>query len=75
MKKENKESLLPTNLRISKRTLALLNQLEGEEAGRRGSGGMTHEGFMRFLLFLYIQVRGDDIVLTLANEKAKKEGK
>lgn len=72
MRKEEKLSLMPTNLRISKRTLALLNQLEGEEAGRRGSGGMTHEKFTRFLLHLYIQVRGDDIVLTLAKEKAKK---
>ncbi len=72
MKKDEKLSLLPTNLRISKKSLALFNQLEGEEAGRRGIGGMRHEDFMRFLLYLYIQVRGDDVVLTHSKEKAKK---
>lgn len=62
----------PTNLRITKKSLALFNQLEGEEAGRRGIGGMKHDDFMRFLLFLYKQVQGDDVVLGLAREKAQK---
>jgi len=65
---ENENS--PTNLRITKKNLALFNQLEGEEAGRRGIGGMKHDDFMRFLLFLYKQVKGDDVVLALAKEKA-----
>ena len=61
----------PTNLRITKRSLAFFSQLEAEESGRRGIGGMKHEDFIRFLLFVYIQVKNDDVVLTLAKEKAK----
>lgn len=34
MPKEKKTVLMPTNLQISKKSLALFNQLEGEEAGK-----------------------------------------
>lgn len=62
-----------STLQVSKRNLALFNQLEGEEAGKRGMGGMKHDDFFRFLLFLYMQVRQDDRVLMFAREKANKE--
>lgn len=64
-----------TKLEISKRSLALFNQLEGEEAGKRGMGGLKHDDFMAFLLYLYIRVKGDDIVLASARENAQKAGK
>lgn len=35
-------------------------------------GGMKHDDFIRFLLYLYMQVKEDDVVLGLAREKAKK---
>lgn len=62
----------PTTLQIDKKSLALFSQLEAEEAGKRDMGGMKHDDFMMFLLYLYMQVKGDDIVLKLAREKAKK---
>ncbi|MDO9096580.1 MAG: hypothetical protein Q7U60_00440 [Candidatus Methanoperedens sp.] len=74
MPNDKKPALSLTNLQISKRSLALFNQLEAEEAGKRGMGGMKHDDFMMFLLYLYMQVKGDDMVLTFAREKAKKAG-
>lgn len=74
MPNDKKPALSLTNLQISKRSLALFNQLEAEEAGKRGMGGMKHDDFIMFLLYLYMQVKGDDIVLTFAREKAKKAG-
>ncbi|MDD3813245.1 MAG: hypothetical protein PHZ02_01255 [Desulfocapsaceae bacterium] len=62
-----------TKLEISKKNLALFSQLEAEEAGRRGMGGMKHDDFMKFLLCVYSRVKGDDIVLNFAREQAEKE--
>lgn len=72
MAKGKYKTLTPTTLQIHKKSLALFNQLEGEEAGKRGMGGMKHDDFMMFLLYLYMRVRGDDMVLNFAREKAKK---
>jgi hypothetical protein len=62
----------PTTIFINKSTLALFSQLEAEEAGKRGMGGMVHDDFMVFLLHLYMHLRGDDIVLIYTREEAKK---
>lgn len=50
---------------ISKRTLALFKQLEAEEAGQREESAIEHDKFLRFLLLLYIQVRGDPVLHTV----------
>jgi hypothetical protein len=61
-----------TTVDIKKSTLALISQLEAEEAGKRGIGGMRHDDFILFLLHLYMHVRGDDVVLAYAREDARK---
>lgn len=61
-----------THIEIPDSSLALFNQLKAAEAGRRGMNRMRTEDYFIFLLYLYMQVRNDDIVLLHAKEKAEK---
>lgn len=61
-----------THIEIPDSSLALFNQLKAGEAGRRGMNRMRTEDFFIFLMYLYMQVKNDDIVLLHAKEKAEK---
>ena len=60
-----------TSMKISRGTLAILNQMRAEEAGRLGSF-VTQEDFLKFLLNLYQAVKGDTPVLTSVWKKIRK---
>lgn len=62
-----------THIEIPNSSLALFNQIKSEEAGRRDMNRMRSEDFFIFLLYLYMQVRNDNIVLLHAKEKAEKQ--
>jgi len=62
-----------THIEIPNSSLALFNRLKSEEAGRRDMSRMRSEDFFVFLLYLYMQVRNDEIVLFHAKEKAEKQ--
>lgn len=62
-----------THIEIPNSSLALFNQIKAEEAGRRGMSRMRSEDFFIFLLYLYMQVKNDDIVLLKAKENAEKQ--
>ncbi len=62
-----------THIEIPNSSLALFNRIKSEEAGRRDLSRMRSEDFFIFLLYLYLQVRNDDIVLLHAKEKAEKQ--
>lgn len=62
-----------THIEIPNSSLALFNRVKSEEAGRRNLNRMNSEDFFVFLLYLYLQVRKDDIVLFKAKENAEKQ--
>lgn len=62
-----------THIEIPNSSLALFNQIKSEEAGRRDMNRMRTEDFFVFLLYLYLQVKNDDIVLLKAKENAEKQ--
>lgn len=64
-----------TSIQVKKPTLALLNEMKAQEAGRIGKSNMDQDQFLKFLLNLYQAVKGDGPVLTAVWKKTgKKEG-
>lgn len=62
-----------TSMQVRKSTLALLNQMRAEEAGRKGKSNIEQDEFVRFLLMLYRAVKGDTIVLASVWKKMEKK--
>lgn len=62
-----------TTVQVKKSTLALLNQMKAEEAGRIEKSNMDQDQFIRFLLNLYQAVKGDGPVLSAAWKKTGRK--
>ena len=62
-----------TTVQIRKNTLALLNQMKAEEAGRIGESNIEQDEFLRFLLNLYQAVKGDTPVLSAVWKKTGRK--
>ena len=58
-----------TSMQLKKATLALLNQMKAEEAGRIGESNLDQDQFLKFLLTLYQSVKGDTPVLSAVWKK------
>ena len=58
-----------TSMQIKKATLALLNEMKAQEAGRVGESNLDQDQFLKFLLTLYQSVRGDTPVLSAVWKK------
>lgn len=58
-----------TSMQIKKPTLALLNEMKAQEAGRVGESNLDQDQFLKFLLTLYQSVRGDTPVLSAVWKK------
>jgi len=58
-----------TSMQIKKATLALLNEMKAQEAGRIGESNLDQDQFLKFLLTLYQSVRGDTPVLSAVWKK------
>lgn len=58
-----------TTIQVKKPTLALLNEMKAQEAGRIGESNLDQDQFLKFLLNLYQAVKGDGPVLSAVWKK------
>ncbi|MDO8727109.1 MAG: hypothetical protein Q7J35_13655 [Candidatus Methanoperedens sp.] len=58
-----------TTIQVKKPTLALLNEMKAQEAGRIGESNLDQDQFLKFLLTLYQSVKGDTPVLSAVWKK------
>ena len=62
-----------TTVQLKKPTLALLNEMKAQEAGRIGESNIDQDQFIKFLLNLYQAVKGDSPVLSAVWKKTGRK--
>lgn len=62
-----------TSIQVKKPTLALLNEMKAQEAGRIGQSNMDQDQFIKFLLNLYQAVKGDPVIGAVWKKTGRKE--